>query len=696
MGKLYQQRTLAACYAVTIFVSAFLVFQVQPVISKTILPWFGGSPAVWTTCMLFFQLLLFAGYAYAHLLSMRLSPRWQASLHLGLLMGALMLLPIMPSETWKPASDGNPTWQIMLLLAAHVGLPYFLLSSTGPLLQSWFSRAFQNRSPYRLYALSNVGSLLALISYPFVFEPAMTVSRQASAWSLGFCFFSLLGGFIALSSRRMKARENTESLQPSVSPSAAASKGITQASWVLLPTLASVMLLATTNHICQDVAVVPFLWVAPLSLYLVSFIICFDSPAWYTPRRFATLTIGANLAIAVAESYLGFVGLLGQVTLYFTALFGICMVCHGELVRRKPPAQELTKFYLMCSAGGALGGVLVTLLCPVLFSRFLEMPIGMGASLLVATWALVKSQPDKKQASAQVCSERGRAYRGLLLLVALILPLVFVGKQITVAAEGMVASSRNFYGRLQILSCKKDDPEDDGRSMVHGRIVHGYQFSSPERRREPTLYYAPKTGVGVVMRRFRPEQPHKVGLIGLGAGTLASYGREGDHYRFYEINPEVIDAAERYFSFLEDCPAKIEVLLGDARLSMQREALQAYDILVVDAFSGDAVPTHLLTREAMALYASHLQPEGVLAMHISNRHLDLLPVVARLAEHAKMRWELVRVRESTLASDWILLSNNKTFWADQVVSRAIVKAPRPLATVPLWTDEYSNLFQILK
>jgi len=659
------------------------------------LPWFGGSPAVWTTCRLFFQLLLFAGYAYAHFISTRLSPRWQASIHLGLLMGALLLLPVMPAETWKPASGGNPTWQIMLLLGVHVGLPYFLLSSTGPLLQAWFSRSFQDRSPYRLYALSNVGSLLALISYPFLIEPAMTVSWQGIAWSLGFCLFSLLGGLVALSSRRMEVQDSRP-LEPSSQPSTTASKVATQASWVLLPTLASVMLLATTNHVCQDVAVVPFLWVAPLSLYLLSFIICFDSSSWYVPRYFATLTIGANLAIALVESNPGSIGLVGQVVLYFTALFGVCMVCHGELVRRKPPARELTKFYLLCSAGGALGGIIVTLLCPMLFSSFLEMTIGMGVSLLVAAWALAKNRPAKQERPVEITSGKGSVLKTSLQSAVLVLLLVFIGKQITSAADGVVASSRNFYGRLQILSHETGDPEQDGRSMVHGRIVHGYQFSNPELRRKPTRYYTTESGVGIVMRRFMPEEPRKVGLIGLGAGTLATYGRKGDHYRFYEINPDVIDAANRYFSFLEDCPAKIEILLGDARLSMQRESPQTYNILVVDAFSGDAVPTHLLTREAMAVYAKHLQPAGILAIHITNRHLDLTPVVARLAEHANMRWELIRVQESTCSSDWILLSNNQPFWADEVVCSAIVKDHDSHASVPLWTDEYSNLFQILK
>jgi len=698
MGKIYQQRTLAACYAVTIFVSAFLVFQVQPIISKTILPWFGGSPAVWTTCMLFFQLLLFAGYAYAHLISMRLSPRWQAALHLGLLTGALLLLPIMPKETWKPASDGNPTWQIMLLLSVHVGLPYFLLASTGPLLQAWFSRSFAGRSPYRLYALSNVGSLLALVSYPFLIEPAMTVSWQATAWSLGFCLFSLLGGLIALSSRRMETQDEllpqSSPQCPANAPSAPVSSRLTQASWVLLPTLASVMLLATTNHVCQDVAVVPFLWVAPLSLYLLSFIICFDNPAWYVPRYFVLLTLGANLAIAFEESHPGTIGLVGQIALYFAALFGICMICHGELVRRKPPVRELTKFYLMSSAGGALGGIIVTLICPMVFSSFVEMPIGMGISMLVAVWVYIRNRPPAP--AGESLSPKWKGLKTSLQLAILFGLLIAIGRQINQASADSIAASRNFYGRLQVLAHKSDNLEEEGRSLVHGRIVHGYQFSDPARRRTPTLYYAADTGIGLVMRRFRPERPRRVGLIGLGAGTLAAYGRQGDTYRFYEINPDVIDTAQRYFSFLSDCPAKIEIVLGDARLSLQRESPQAYDILVVDAFSGDAIPTHLLTREVMPIYKKHLQPEGVLAFHISNRHLDLTPVVARLAEYAGLRWELVRIRESPSASDWILLTNNEQFWNDEEVHNAIAKDHGRYTPVPLWTDEYSNLFQLLK
>ncbi len=698
MGKIYQQRTLAACYAVTIFVSAFLVFQVQPVISKTILPWFGGSPMVWTTCMLFFQILLFAGYAYAHLISIRFSPRWQASIHLGLLMCALLMLPIMPEETWKPTSGGNPTWQIMLLLGVHVGLPYFLLSSTGPLLQAWFSRSFQDRSPYRLYALSNVGSLLALISYPFLIEPAMTVSWQATVWSLGFCLFSLLGGLIALSSRRMEAldQDPAKASKPltSAEPDAPAASATTQASWILWPTLASVMLLATTNHVCQDVAVVPFLWVAPLSIYLLSFIICFDNPSWYVPRYFVVLTIGANLAISLSESYPGKIGLVGQVSLYFAALFGICMICHGELVRRKPPARELTKFYLMCSAGGALGGIIVTLLCPAIFSSFAEMPIGMGLSLVVAVWVYLSNRKPVRPKETKL--GKWKTLKVSLQLGVLFVLVIAIGRQLNQASANTVAASRNFYGRLQVLSHDTGDPEEFGRSLVHGQIIHGYQFSKPELRRTPTLYYDTCTGVGIVMRRFMPERSRRVGLIGLGAGTLAAYGREGDAYRFYEINPDVIDVAQRYFSFLEDCPATTEIILGDARLSMQREKPQAYDILVVDAFSGDAIPTHLLTRQAMDLYMNHLQSEGMIAVHISNRHLDLTPVVARLAEHAGLRWELVRIQKDRSTSDWILLSNNGPFWQDEEVRGAIEKDHGSYTPVPLWTDEYSNLFQILK
>jgi hypothetical protein len=701
---------LAACYALAIFVGAFLVFQVQPVISKTILPWFGGSPAVWTTCMLFFQVVLFGGYVYAHLLSTKLTVVWQGAVHVGVIIAALALLPITPDSSWKPQDSANPTWRIIALLGANVGLPYFLLSTTGPLLQAWFGQRFPGRSPYRLYALSNVGSLLALLTYPIAFEPTMTTHAQAAAWSVGFCAFAVICGYLAarwlgtdrgvggqacgeLSRAASGVREENTTSAEDVAPTWGC-----RAIWLLLPAFASVMLLATTNHVCQDVAVIPFLWVAPLSLYLLSFIICFDSPRWYVRRGYGVLTALSVLGACGLVFWNVTDHLLLEITVYFAALFGLCMLCHGELVRRRPAPRYLTEFYLLCSAGGALGGILVALICPIVFSTFVEMHVGLLGAYLLAIGVIVA---DASAARPGVWRLRP-AQLGLVIVLFGLLAVVKV--QINQVVPSRLAAMRNFYGVLYVDEVASDDPDQRGRVMFHGRVAHGYQFAAEHRRRTPTMYFDPTSGIGVTFARFpragqAPESPLRVGIIGLGAGTLAAYGEPGDYYRFYEINPHVITLADHYFTFVKDSPAKIDIVLGDARLSMEREPDQNFDVLVLDAFSGDAIPAHLLTKEAFDIYRRHLTPDGVIAAHISNRHVDLAPVLANVAGQFPLASLQILTQtdpdRAATSSHWVLLSNNRRFLDDEVVRSAAGELGR-YAHVPLWTDQYSNLLQLLK
>lgn len=667
-------------FAIAIVISAFLVFQVQPVVSKTILPWFGGSPGVWTTCMLFFQVLLFAGYAYAHLTTKLLSPRHQGLLHFALILVALLFLPISPGAEWKPSGTENPTTWILLILAANVGLPYFLLSSTGPLLQAWFAAAVPDRSPYRLYALSNVGSLVALLSYPFIVEPALTTNSQGIVWSLIFCGFAAVGAYLSVRHTKTEREATGEPSKVASRPTRMSSR----VAWLLLPAFASVMLLTTTNHVCQDLAVIPFLWVVPLSLYLLTFIICFDREQWYV-RAFWSLGAAALLlAISIARFSDLEWAMPIELGVFFAMMFFVCMVCHGELVRLKPAARELTAFYLMSSAGGALGGITVALLCPWLFSTHVELHIVLVAATAISSAVFLVDAKEKWLGDTPV-----RRCMGAIGYLTLFL---FVGSaQFGKAMPQVIASVRNFYGVLKI------EETDAGKKLVHGQIVHGFQFSDDARKLMPTMYYNWHSGVGLTLKHFRDGEPKRVGLVGLGCGTLATYGRPGDYYRFYEINPDVVGIAEEHFTFLADCEARHEVVLGDARVSMERESNQDFDVLVLDAFSGDAIPTHLLTKEAFAIYLNHITSDGVIAVHVSNRHLDLKPVVARLAHEFGLSVARIVTDRHTMhiaPSHWMLISANRDFLESAEI-RTHASLQKMSADFPLWTDQYNNVVQLL-
>lgn len=748
--------SLALWSAATIFVSAFLLFQVQPVISKKILPWFGGSPAVWSTCVLFFQVLLLGGYSYAHLLIRGIRPSRQGLLHACLLLVAVAMLPIVPSDWWKPVDGAYPAMRILLLLAATVGVPYFLLSSTGPLIQAWFHMAYPGRSPYRLYALSNVGSLLALLSYPFWFEIAFPVDTQGRLWSLGFVLFAVLAGGWGLvmwkrgaefaadaaehdreeaaAKERDAATQGGSSAEPGEYETPTAGRRL---SWVLLAALASMSLLAITNHLCQDIAVVPFMWVAPLSLYLISFIICFDREQWYSRKFFgiagvlSILVLATLLRIDDVDSFVRnrlhspytlsqpFNALLEKAdvdfrlqdfgehviissTVFLLVLFLICMLCHGELVKSKPQPKFLTGFYLMISLGGALGGLFVALICPYVFPLSYELPLGIMCGYLVAWMALfndgregwLKERPVAQWSMAAVLL-------GSIMLVA--------SAVIDQPGENVLAISRNFYGTLAVKSYGDDGTESAGRGLYHGRILHGYQYTDPLRENEPTTYYVSASGAGIAVEQFPRERGRglRVAVIGLGAGTMAAHGQKGDVYRFYEIDPKVIRLSDEYFTFRKNSLADTEVVLGDARIQMEREEDQDYDVIVVDAFSGDAIPAHLLTEEAFKIYERHLrknadgEPDGVLAIHVSNRYLDLEPVVAALAR--KFDYTAIEVHadegddSGDTASDWVLLTRNERFLSNPFLllhgePMELEEGQKEL----LWTDQKSNLFEILK
>ena len=684
------QFVISAFFAMMIFLGAFLLFQVQPLMGRFLLPWFGGSPEVWTTCMLFFQVFLLAGYAYAHLLIRIPQVKLQAVIHIGLLAGALFFLPILPKESLVPTVENSPVFEILLICSLTVGLPYLLLSATSPLTQAWFSRVFPKRNPYRLYALSNAGSLLGLASFPFVFEPVFSRNQMVYLWSVVFAIFAVLCAGVVLLARGYRdevqppelIQEENDSTKLSVS---------TWWLWLVLPAVASVELLAVTNKITQDFAVVPFLWVLPLSLYLLSFIICFEHQRWYKRWLFVPLFILGIIGVIYARmAEQGELNIRTLIGLHVFMLFSCCMVCHGELYHLRPAAKHLTTYYLMIAAGGALGGFFVAVICPLIFNTYIELYLG----LLAGAMFLLLSERNIPLAQAK----RRRIWIGTLFLVG-IAGIVFSGKRST---DNQVAidNSRNFFGVLTIWEEASGDPEQHKLLMQHGTTFHGLQFQSPEKRDLPTAYYGPNSGIGLLLRNMPKQEDRRIGIVGLGVGTIAIYGRESDTIRFYEINPEVERLAKKYFSYLSDSKAKIDVVLGDGRLSMEREPSQQYDVLAIDAFSSDAVPVHLLTAEAIEIYLKHLAEGGVLAFHISTQHLDLKSEVWTLAEHFGLESAWIEGSEDdeigVLASDWILLSDNKDLLDSGPIRKETSSPGHHKKKVSLWTDDYINLVEIIK
>lgn len=698
--------------------SAFLLFQVQPVISKFILPWFGGSPGVWTTCVLFFQIVLFAGYAYAHLLT-QLPRRWQLIIHGVLVLAAAASLPIAPGSQWKPPGGDDPTGRILLLLLANVALPYFVLSSTSPLVQVWFSRAGGGHAPWRLYALSNLGSLAALLSYPFFFEPRWDVMQQTWMWSggfVGFAVLSLVGVYGDWKHHRAAVPELTVENGKVTLPTAPAwSRRVL---WLVLPAVASVLLLASTNHLCQDVAVIPFLWVLPLSLYLLTFIICFEHERWYVRWLWAPPAMVLLFAAADPDNFPLIASKLAskvmfrevhwdmlpnfhwEIGLVCAAMFFGCMVCHGELARLKPDPSRLTEFYLMMSAGGALGGLFVSQMAPRLYRTFLEWPGVLTATFGIASVALLLGALKlRSKRPWQIASWLQPRWISLLLASAV---AGFAGaglwhlKGHAFETEKRIEIVRNFYGVISVED-EFDDEDRGWRKLYHGGILHGTQYLAETWRNEPLSYYGHKTGVGLALLTLNDKPDARVGVVGMGTGTVASYGTKGQVYRFYDINPDIVRFARRHFHYLEDLEKRggiVEVKLGDARLSLEHDAPQQFDALLLDAFSGDSVPVHLLTREAFEIYRRHMKPDGIIAVHVSNRYLTLAPVVERVAASVGMKTTrvLTEMEGFDEATDYVMVTNNEAF----------LKAHPPdepeteeLEAKTLWTDRKHNLFECL-
>ncbi len=649
---------MTALFGAAILLSAFLLFQIQPMIAKAILPWFGGTAAVWTTCLLFFQVVLLGGYAYVHWLTKRPVKR-QVQIHTALLALSLVTIQLLPK---RPGTITEPVFGILGLLTLHVGLPYFLLSATSPLLQSWYARCNSTGVPWRFFALSNAGSLGGLLAYPLLVERFAPLRLQGLGWMAGYAIAATTIAAIGLRLRN-----------PDLPATGHPAKTEFRWLWPALAACGSALLLAGTNELSENIAAIPLLWIVPLSLYLVSFILCFESTRWYL--RWLWLPLGI-----VSAFVLGLQNGLPGITVFCAALFALMMVCHGELARLRPGPEQLTAFYLAVSAGGALGGLFVAVIAPNVFSSQLDLKAVLAATAVLS------------MVIARYNYRRGATAFAVVLVILMV--------RDTLNSAGTTRRTvRNFYGALSVIDLDRKPYPGMVRKLGHGIIEHGRQWLPPLNERHPTAYYALRSGVGRAITTLMDEGPVKAGLIGLGTGTLSAYARPGDSYRFYEINPLVTQLARTEFTFLALCGEPCQVVQGDARLQLESEPPQNFDILTVDAFSGDAIPVHLLTREAFTLYFRHLKPDGVLAVHVSNIHVDLEPVVDLAAREAGRKAVAMHYRGNAAGdeseSNWVLVTNRSGFFERDRIKR-ISSPVEPKPGLRLWTDEYSDLTSVLK
>ncbi len=669
---------LVALFGATIFLSAFLLFSLEPLLAKRILPWFGGSAAVWSVCLVFYQTALLLGYLYAAAMARWLKPAAGAVIHGGFLCASLAFLPIGPSRRWiGSGTTEEPAWLILGMLAATVAIPFMALSATSPLLQHWLARSGY-RAPYRLFALSNLASLCALLAYPTIIEPVLGAAAQTAFWSGGYLAFAILCALAGWRSiyASPDAGKTPVAERIFVLPTR-------QATWFALSACGSVLLLSVTNHLTENVAAVPLLWVLPLAVYLLTFILAFgvrrslNRSLWLRLLAFALGVLGysvydINAVLAVQVSLPIFLG----------SLFICCLFCHSELNRLRPPAEHLTAFYLIIAAGGAAGAVFVGLIAPSVFSGIYELPLALAFTAALAT--------------ALIWNEGAWPVRTLWIGVTAS-ALIIIGINRHAYHQNTLDLRRSFYGSLRVVQSPHAGVEQK-RTLFHGVIEHGSQYFLPPRRLRATTYYGPESGIGILLREC-VGSPKRVGVVGLGTGTIAAYGKNSDTFRFYEINGQVTVVARTLFYYLRESKANIQIVAGDARLSLTQEKAAPFDVLALDAFSGDAIPVHLLTREAMSIYRRHLSPDGVLAFHVSNLFLDLAPVVKQMADSTGYRAVLVRNHDDpdndVLASDWVLVTNNRA-----VLDNPSIKVHSlPIASRPdrrPWTDDYNNLIGILK
>jgi MFS family permease len=689
-------------FAICIFLSAFLLFQIQPMVSKFLLPWFGGAPAVWSSAMLFFQIALTGGYAYSNWLIGKNNVKKQTLIHILLLCSSVCLVvclwifwpsPVTPSAYWKPENIAYPALYLFLLLIITIGLPFFVLSTNSPLMQAWFTRKDPARSPYSLYALSNIGSILGLLTYPILIEPMLSLRWQGWVWAGCYMVFVILAGYNAiLISRRIPPLVADE--KNHIVDDKQSTKAGTQSLWILLSACSSLMVLAVTNQITQEVAAIPFLWVLPLTIYLLSFVLAFSGKHFYHRKLFTVLLLLGTVAwfFVTISSDPNFIM---ELITYNFLLFAVTMVCHGELYDLRPPVSRLTRFYLMVSAGGALGGIIVNLVAPVLFKGYWELYFGV-AFVWVLLSVLMYRQPDRQQV-------------GLLVAAVAVLVTIHLGSLIYYSLTENLFIQRNFFGVVHVRQRTLEPVQQKVNVLVHGTTIHGYQFLDSDLRDSPTSYYSRDSGIGLLLLNHpRYGSSLRVGVLGLGIGTLAAYGQPEDYYRFYEINPAVIDLANGqggYFSFIEDSQSSIDIIPGDARLSLEQEVNvkhgNDFDILVLDVFNSDSIPVHLVTSEAFEIYLQNLAPDGLIAAHSSNERLDMRPVFWQLAQYYDLDFAILENpaendNPAALRSTWIVLTRDSKILELPALTDKITRGTDFPTDIRLWTDDYSNLIQLLK
>jgi hypothetical protein len=622
--------------------------------------------------------------------------------------------PLTPDASWRPQGSNLPIWGILRVLAVSVGIPYFLLSSNSTLMQAWFNRDHHGQTPYRLYALSNTGSLLALISYPTLFEPNLTLRAQAYLWSAGYVAFAITTAYLALRTYRRIQADGAQGRGSSQSGEEKRPTIGAHALWIGLAACASTLLISVTSQITQEVAVIPFLWVLPLTLYLLTFILAFSGGRWYSRRLYLIAFFALSfVSVWMLVNWVLF-SITTQIIVFLLLLFICCMLCHNELFKLRPHPRFLPSFYLMVAVGGAIGGVYVTLLAPYLFSTgFWELQWGAVAcgALLVIIMQLERAPAQRKRQgkSRQRGAQRRWSLKPVVVVSAagILLLSVYIVSIARSISPHRVLATRSFYGVVRVWEINTDRPEQRAHLLSHGRTGHGFQFEANERRELPTTYYAENSGVGLSILNH-PARPGKlrIGALGLGIGVIASYGQPGDVFRFYELNPDIIRIAEGqggYFSFLADSQADIHVIPGDARVSLERELAsgspQNFDLLVLDAFSGDAMPLHLLTKEAFEIYLKHLKQDGIMAINVSNRYFNLDLEVYRLADELNLGTALILDRGDGIQSYdsiWMLLSRERDFLKRSAIATRSAQRPSVPTGLPVWTDDFSNYLQILK
>ncbi|MBL8030766.1 MAG: fused MFS/spermidine synthase [Candidatus Doudnabacteria bacterium] len=666
-------------FGLPIVLGSFLLFQIQPIIIKTLLPQFGGSAATWTVALLFFQTALLLGYIYAHYAG-RLGNRKKYT-HVAIAAGVFVFTLLLKPWSGIAVGTASPILNVLVALAATIGLPYILLAGTSPLFQKLASPF--NPIPYRYYALSNAASLAALVSFP-LFELLLPLR---ALWGIWMILFGIYTGLVMYAHAWAQAHRTGNT--PSAHRHTNRVRAGTIVQWILLAALGTLLLTSITTMLSEDIAATPLIWIVPLALYLLSFIICFERTEWSGHRHFAVYTLCSAFIMLLAMQG-GLPHLIQQVLAASLLVFCGCVLVHGELARGKPDATHLTRFYVCIAIGGMVGGLLGSVVAPLFLPDYLELHVSLGAGVLLSGFILF--QADKKIHMRRLLLH-GRFIP--YVIMAVVIPLLLVNAHARLT--GPVLVGRNFYGVLKISEFEAAE-QNAWRVLMHGNTNHGTQYIHTAFRTRPTSYYGPNSGIGRLLHTYEQQPNTRVGIIGLGTGTLAAYGKPGDNYQFYEINPAVLSVAQSSFTYLADSRAQITTHIGDARLVLTQQTAQQFDVLVVDAFSGDAIPIHLLTNEALRIYLRQLNPEGVLAIHISNRHVDLKPVIGALAKHHGL--QLLHIASQPngegleTPSSWVLLSQTKKRIGNILTTDTSVTDTIPMGR--MWTDQYSSILPLLK